>query len=134
MSPADASARLHDGLVREFPVPGEAPTRPTPARPPGRPRADGSEGPVLARTAVRDLSDHLAVRDVVMAPPGLTPEVSGWIGATLSGGRYQVTAKLGEGGMGFVLKALDRNLDTPVVIKVPRSAMLEDPTFAGRFA
>jgi LSD1 subclass zinc finger protein len=56
------------------------------------------------------------------------------VGQTLSGGRYQIVAKLGEGGMGLVYRALDRRLDTEVVIKVPRRTMLNDPAFAGRFA
>jgi hypothetical protein len=56
------------------------------------------------------------------------------IGESLAGGRYTIAAKLGEGGMGFVYSAHDRNLDADVVIKVPRRAMLEDPEFADRFA
>ena len=57
-----------------------------------------------------------------------------WVGRTLAAGRYQVTGKLGEGGMAHVYRAHDRNLDTDVVIKVPRQAVLDDPDFAGRFA
>jgi serine/threonine protein kinase len=57
-----------------------------------------------------------------------------WCGLSLSQGRYLVRAKLGEGGMGFVYRALDRNLEAEVVVKVPRRAMLDDPEFAGRFA
>lgn len=56
------------------------------------------------------------------------------LGANLSHGRYQVRSKLGEGGMGFVYRAWDLNLETDVVIKVPRPAMLEEPGFAKRFA
>jgi serine/threonine protein kinase len=56
-----------------------------------------------------------------------------WSGLALAGGRYRVTAKLGEGGMGFVYRALDQNIDSDVVIKVPRQAMMDDPDFAGRF-
>ena len=56
-----------------------------------------------------------------------------WTNATLSGGRYRVHSRLGEGGMGFVYKARDHNLDTDVVIKVPRLAILEDPQFSHRF-
>ena len=56
-----------------------------------------------------------------------------WEGLTLAGGRYRITAKLGEGGMGFVYRALDQNIDADVVIKVPRQAMMDDPEFAGRF-
>ena len=56
-----------------------------------------------------------------------------WAGLTLAGGRYKVTAKLGEGGMGFVYRALDQNIDADVVIKVPRQSMMDDPEFAARF-
>ncbi len=57
-----------------------------------------------------------------------------WAGQSVSQGRYLVRAQLGEGGMGFVYRALDRNLDSDVVIKVPRRAMLDDPEFASRFS
>jgi tRNA A-37 threonylcarbamoyl transferase component Bud32 len=56
-----------------------------------------------------------------------------WEGLTLASGRYRITGKLGEGGMGFVYRALDQNIDSEVVIKVPRQAMMDDPDFAGRF-
>lgn len=36
--------------------------------------------------------------------------------------------------MGFVYRARDKNLETDVVIKVPRPEMLVNPRFAGRFA
>ena len=57
-----------------------------------------------------------------------------WTGITLSDGRYSVTAKLGEGGMGLVYRARDTRLGMDVVIKVPRRAMLDDPEFGDRFA
>jgi len=57
-----------------------------------------------------------------------------WTGITLSDGRYAVTAKLGEGGMGMVYRARDTRLGMDVVIKAPRQAMLDDPEFGGRFA
>ena len=57
-----------------------------------------------------------------------------WVGEKVGDeGRYLINEKLGEGGMGFVYRALDRRIDTSVVIKVPRRAMLEDPEFAKRF-
>ena len=60
--------------------------------------------------------------------------VTAWLGRELSGGRYRVDAQLGEGGMGTVFRAWDKNLSTEVVIKVPHAAMLQDAEFAARFA
>ena len=54
-------------------------------------------------------------------------------GQTLAQGRYWVTQKLGEGGMGTVYRAQDRNIESDVVIKMPRASMMEDPEFASRF-
>src|SRR4051794_12586441 len=60
-------------------------------------------------------------------------ETADWVGLTLDG-RYAVTAKLGEGGMGFVYRARDTRLNCDVVVKVPRAAVLEDAGFRERFA
>jgi serine/threonine-protein kinase len=51
----------------------------------------------------------------------------------LAEGRYEVLAKLGEGGMGVVYKARDHNLGTDVVIKMPHRHALKEPGFAERF-
>ena len=64
----------------------------------------------------------------------MAPATGDWAGLALAGGRYQVIDRLGEGGMGSVYRARDRNIDADVVVKVPRRSMLEDPEFAGRFA
>src|SRR4051812_31138221 len=64
----------------------------------------------------------------------MSVETANWIGRSLAHGRFAVTARLGQGGMGTVYRAHDQNLDTDVVIKVPRRAMLDDPEFAGRFS
>jgi formylglycine-generating enzyme required for sulfatase activity/serine/threonine protein kinase len=56
-----------------------------------------------------------------------------WLGQVLAKGRYEIKAKLGEGGMGCVYRARDRKLDTDVIIKVPRPALLHDPEFVARF-
>ncbi len=63
----------------------------------------------------------------------MTTTSNQWVGMSLAQGRYRITAKLGEGGMGFVYRAVDQNIDSEVVIKVPRQAMMDDPEFAGRF-
>ncbi len=61
-------------------------------------------------------------------------QVTTWVGRELSGGRYRVDAQLGEGGMGTVFRAWDKNLSTEVVVKVPHASMLQDAEFAARFA
>jgi serine/threonine protein kinase len=62
----------------------------------------------------------------------MTTDTRDWVGQQLDG-RYHVTAKLGEGGMGFVYRARDARLGCDVVVKVPRAAMLADAGFRARF-
>ena len=61
-------------------------------------------------------------------------QAAAWVGRELSGGRYRIDAQLGEGGMGTVFRAWDKNLGTEVVVKVPHASMLQDAEFAARFA
>lgn len=56
-----------------------------------------------------------------------------WIGAQLAGGRYTIQALLGEGGMGLIFRAWDRNLQSEVVIKIPRTPLAADQSFTARF-
>jgi predicted Ser/Thr protein kinase/tetratricopeptide (TPR) repeat protein len=53
------------------------------------------------------------------APPVLAP------GTRLAGDRFEVTRLLGEGGMGVVLAAHDRELDCPVALKTVRVPSLD---------
>jgi serine/threonine-protein kinase len=55
------------------------------------------------------------------------------VGQSLAGGRYTVLSRLDEGGMAFVYLALDQNLQTKVVIKVPRLSLTPDEDFGPRF-
>ncbi len=52
-------------------------------------------------------------------------------GSTL--GPYQVTAKIGEGGMGEVYRARDTKLDRDVALKVLPEAFTQDPDRLARF-
>jgi serine/threonine-protein kinase len=56
------------------------------------------------------------------------------VGTELAAGRYRITGKLGEGGMGLVFRAWDRHLRTDVVIKVPHVGPRHDAQFVERFA
>ena len=56
-----------------------------------------------------------------------------WINKVLGGNRYIVSEKLGEGGMGAVYLAEDREHQSWVVVKIPHPAMLRDPEFTARF-
>ena len=61
------------------------------------------------------------------------PPKDRWIGVTLANGRYKITKKLGEGGMGSVYVAWDANLQTEVVVKVPHATHQDDPEATARF-
>ncbi len=52
-------------------------------------------------------------------------------GTTL--GPYEVTAKIGEGGMGEVYRARDMKLDRDVALKVLSEAFTSDPDRLARF-
>ena len=54
------------------------------------------------------------------------------IGTRLS--HYAISAKLGEGGMGVVYRAVDTRLSRPVALKVVSGAALPDPALRQRFA
>lgn len=48
-------------------------------------------------------------------------------------GRYEIRQRLGQGGMGVVYRAFDRELHEPVAIKTLRPDLIGDPTVLERF-
>ncbi len=48
-------------------------------------------------------------------------------------GRYKILQLLGEGGMGAVYKAMDRELDRPVALKLIRPQLAANPGMLARF-
>jgi serine/threonine-protein kinase len=51
------------------------------------------------------------------------------IGQELQGGKYVIEQILGQGGFGITYKALQVNLNRPVVIKTPNEYLNHDPEY-----
>src|SRR5580700_10425359 len=63
-------------------------------------------------------------------PQTSTPELQA---GDVLGGRYEILQLLGEGGMGAVYKATDRELNRPVALKLIRPQLAANPSILARF-
>jgi tetratricopeptide (TPR) repeat protein/predicted Ser/Thr protein kinase len=79
-----------------------------------RPARDTGPGPVRVQPVAKTSAPVLQTGDVL-------------------GGRYEILQMLGEGGMGAVYKALDRELDRPVALKLIRPELAANPSILARF-
>jgi tetratricopeptide (TPR) repeat protein/predicted Ser/Thr protein kinase len=72
------------------------------------------------------------------SPPSLGPTTSAWqlpalFPGMMLGGRYEILQTIGEGGMGAVYKAEDRELGRTVALKVIRPELASNPDILQRF-
>jgi serine/threonine protein kinase len=121
---AGGSGEPDDGTVADLgppaPVVEQSPTMPDEAR----------------STNVRgehDDNDALHARIMKRLEQGdAAPVVDPLLGAEIAG-RFHVVAKIGEGGMGAVYRARQKNMDRDVAIKVLLGRVADNPTIVRRF-
>jgi tetratricopeptide (TPR) repeat protein len=85
-------------------------------------------GLTMAQTDFAGLADQT----LLGAPPAQTDEQALAEGRVL-GGRYEIIAVLGRGGMGWVYTARDREIDKVVALKVIRKELANDEDVIRRF-
>ncbi len=143
-------------LPKRFPEPGQSgvpPDRPqqedrdatavlTPA-----PRSNSSQTPPPDAPTLVDLgptsgpvsaADAPTMIDAGLLPPkrpqeSFQPNQPMLSVGVVLGNRYEIVAQLGEGGMGAVYKAIDRELNRPVALKVIRPDLAQNPAIIERF-
>ena len=109
--------------------------------PPVDPDATLIEFPIPRADPDATLVDVQATQIDISPPPGSSRPVATRLRSGVSfletgevlGGRYEILKLLGEGGMGAVYKAMDRELNRPVALKVIRPELASNPAILARF-
>jgi len=71
------------------------------------------------------------VEPVIVPPSGTA---AGDLGGVTIAGRYRIISQVGAGGMGVAYRAWDVVRGLPVVVKIPKKSLQDDPNFSERFA
>jgi eukaryotic-like serine/threonine-protein kinase len=113
-----------DATIVETPPGPPAPATPKPTTPAVGHHPDATISDSLpatpASTAGRALSG-IYMKETILQPGDLV------------GARYEILALLGEGGMGAVYKALDREVERTVALKLIRPELASNPAILARF-
>jgi eukaryotic-like serine/threonine-protein kinase len=111
---------MDDATISDVPLP----PAPPPVKPPTRvvnPDATLSDSlPSLTPAGVRPLSG-IYIKEAILQP------------GDLIGARYEILSLLGEGGMGSVYKAMDREVERTVALKLIRPELASNPAILARF-
>ncbi|HWY08613.1 MAG TPA: tetratricopeptide repeat protein [Candidatus Acidoferrales bacterium] len=115
----------NDGATFIEPPPRKEP--PPPRRPPADPGATVIH-PDASREGGTSVQTPSGPRSYVTSYQNVVLQVG-----DILGGRYEILALLGEGGMGAVYKAADREVERVVALKLIRPEMASNPAILARF-
>jgi serine/threonine protein kinase/tetratricopeptide (TPR) repeat protein len=118
---------LGDATISDVPVTPPPRVKPTTAvKPPSQPdlHSDATISDSLPATPASSRGPVLSgiyMKEAILQP------------GDLIGARYEIVALLGEGGMGAVYKALDREVERTVALKLIRPELASNPAILARF-